>query len=273
MAIELVDNKGSRYENISKTIDEVFADTSTTSNSGVTGDTSKYSDINKTIDEVFSDTKTSELSSNTSEYAKRLGSEISDIGSDLTRSFSKGLINAGNTVLGQLDLLGIDATKTLDPTNKSGKVYQDISSRMSKESVKEQKDYDNVDGFVDTVKFLATHPRTLVNKTVEQVPNLMCMVGEGAAFKALGLGSTASTFATNSLTSAGGVANQAAHEGKSYGEYIEPALLAGAASGLIGTITGKVGGNLESTILNRSRISSVPASMAGEGIEEMGQSA
>ena len=152
-----------------------------------------------------------------------------------------------------------------DATNKF------ITGFQSPKSQVQQQEVEAAQGFFNTVKALAVNPLAITDSVMQSLPNLAATGGAGgmmyrsiletatkeAASKGL-KGMAAQRFITNKTKDAigkvalaassaegtitsGSIAEQASREGRSWGQYVAPALAAGLGTAAIGAVSGKVG--------------------------------
>lgn len=135
--------------------------------------------ISNNKDDEF-DPSTAKLSSDTHDPNSRSwGTVASDVGN----SIASGAAAAGRGILGLSDLLtgsnSIQNTKNLGLDIKSSE--QAWKDNLSEKAKQEEQAWNNTQGFVDTLKYGATHPFAVANKVAESLPAMAVSGGMGGA--------------------------------------------------------------------------------------------
>jgi hypothetical protein len=146
-----------------------------------------------------------------------------------------------------------------------------ITGFQSATSQTQQQEVEAAQGFINTFKALVVNPLAITDSVMQSLPNLAATGGAGGAMyrmimetaakdaAAQGLkGMAAQRFITNKVKdsvpqvalaasaaegaiTSGSIAEQASREGRSWGQYVAPALAAGLGTAAIGAVSGKVG--------------------------------
>ena len=135
--------------------------------------------VSNNKDDEF-DPSTAKLSSDTHDPNSRSwGTALSDIGN----SIASGAAAAGRGILGLSDLVtgsnSIQNTKNLGLDIKSSE--QAWKDNLSEKAKQEEQAWNNIQGFVDTLKYGATHPFAVANKVAESLPAMAVSGGMGGA--------------------------------------------------------------------------------------------
>lgn len=135
--------------------------------------------ISNNKDDEF-DPSTAKLSSDTHDPNSRSwGTVASDVGN----SIASGAAAAGRGILGLSDLVtgsnSIQNTKNLGLDIKSSE--QAWKDNLSEKAKQEEQAWNNTQGFVDTLKYGATHPFAVANKVAESLPAMAVSGGMGGA--------------------------------------------------------------------------------------------
>lgn len=135
--------------------------------------------VSNNKDDEF-DPSTAKLSSDTHDPNSRSwGTALSDIGN----SIASGAAAAGRGILGLSDLVtgsnSIQNTKNLGLDIKSSE--QAWKDNLSEKAKQEEQAWNNTQGFVDTLKYGATHPFAVANKVAESLPAMAVSGGMGGA--------------------------------------------------------------------------------------------
>ena len=103
--------------------------------------------------------------------------------SDIGNSIASGAAAAGRGILGLSDLVtgsnSIQNTKNLGLDIKSSE--QAWKDNLSEKAKQEEQAWNNTQGFVDTLKYGATHPFAVANKVAESLPAMAVSGGMGGA--------------------------------------------------------------------------------------------
>lgn len=103
--------------------------------------------------------------------------------SDIGNSIASGAAAAGRGILGLSDLItgsnSIQNTKNLGLDIKSSE--QAWKDNLSEKAKQEEQAWNNTQGFVDTLKYGATHPFAVANKVAESLPAMAVSGGMGGA--------------------------------------------------------------------------------------------
>ena len=135
--------------------------------------------VSNNKDDEF-DPSTAKLSSDThNPNSRSWGTVASDVGN----SIASGAAAAGRGILGLSDLVtgsnSIQNTKNLGLDIKSSE--QAWKDNLSEKAKQEEQAWNNTQGFVDTLKYGATHPFAVVNKVAESLPAMAVSGGMGGA--------------------------------------------------------------------------------------------